>query len=154
VAYLQSRPASDNDPGVSEVRPVGKIMYALGKLPLLPAESVDHRPRERAAPPIAATVEYGAYIAQGCTGCHGGDLAGQHVPGTPPSFKDARNLTPASLGSWTEADFRTALQQGKRPDGSGIDTFMPWQQFARMSDTEVKALWAYLQTVPAVASRK
>jgi cytochrome c553 len=154
VAYLQSLPASPNDPGLSEVRPVGKIMYALGKLPLLPAEHVDHSPRQRAAPPIAPTVEYGAYVAQGCTGCHGKDFAGQHVPGTPPSFKDAQNLTPANLGTWTEADFRRALQQGKRPDGSAIDPFMPWQQFARMSDTEVKALWAFLQTVPAKATAK
>lgn len=154
VAFLQSRPAVDNDPGLSEVRPVGKIMYALGKLPLLPAEHVDHSPRQRAAPAIAPTVEYGAYIAQGCTGCHGKDFAGQHVPGTPPSFKDAQNLTPAALGGWTEDDFRRALQQGKRPDGSDIDKFMPWQQFARMSDTEVKALWAFLQTVPPKAVAK
>ena len=149
VAHLQSLPASGNDPGLSEVRPLGRILYAFGKLPLLPAEHVDHSPRERAAPPIAATVEYGAYVAQGCTGCHGQDFAGQHVPGTPPEFKDARNITPASLGQWTEDDFRRALQQGKRPDGSDIDPFMPWKQFARMSDTEVKALWAFLQTVPA-----
>ena len=149
VAYLQSLPASGNDPGLSEIRPLGRLLYAFGKLPWLPAEHVDHSPRERAAPPIAATVEYGAYVAQGCTGCHGEDFAGQHVPGTPPSFKDARNITPAALGQWTEADFRRALQQGKRPDGSDIDAFMPWKQFARMTDTEVKALWAFLRTVPA-----
>lgn len=153
VAYLQSLPPSNNVPGLSEIRPVGKVMYALGQLPLLPAEHVDHSPRQRAAPAIAPTVEYGAYVAQGCTGCHGRNFAGQHVPGTPPSFKDAQNLTPANLGHWSEDDFRRAIQQGKRPDGSAIDPFMPWQQFARMSDTEVKALWAFLQTVPPVAPK-
>lgn len=153
IAYLQSLPPSAKDPGRYEIRPLGKIMYLFGKFPLLPAESVDHAPRARVAPPVGPTAAYGEYVAQGCIGCHGRNLAGQHVPGTPPSFPDARNLTPAALGSWTEADFRRALREGKRPDGSGIDPFMPWQAFSKMSDDEIGALWAYLRTLPAVESK-
>lgn len=149
VAHLQSLPPSSQDPGALEIRPLGRVMYALGKLPLFPAETIDHAPRTRTAPPLAATAEYGAYLAQGCVGCHGEALAGQHVPGTPPSFPDARNLTPTGLGSWQAADFHRALREGKRPDGSAIDPFMPWQAYSKLSDVEIDALWAFLQTLPA-----
>jgi mono/diheme cytochrome c family protein len=154
VAYLQSLPPSSKDPGKLEIRPLGRLMYALGKFPLIPAEEVDHAPRSRSAPPVAATAAYGEYVARGCTGCHGGNFAGQHVPGTPPSFPDSQNLTPAALSAWTEADFRRALRQGKRPDGSAINEFMPWKSFGKMSDEEIGALWAYLQTLPPVVSKK
>jgi len=80
--------------------------------------------------------------------------AGQHVPGTPPSFPDSQNLTPANLGKWTNADFRRALREGKRPDGSNIDKFMPWPAFSKMTDEEIDALWAYLQTLPPVQGKK
>lgn len=154
VAFLQSLPASDNQPGAISIRPMGRLMYALGKFPLLPAEGLDHSPRTRIGPPVAATADYGKYIARGCMGCHGANLAGQHVPGTPPSFPNAQNLTPAALGKWTADDFRRALREGKRPDGSAINPFMPWQAFAKMSDEEIAALWAYLQTVPPVTPKK
>ena len=154
VAYLQSLPASDNQPGLLEIRPLGRVMYALGDFPLLPAEHIDHAPRERVAPPIAATAEYGAYVAHGCTGCHGANFAGQHVPGTPPSFADSRNLTPTGLGEWAAADFRRALREGKRPDGSAIDPFMPWQAYSKMTDVEIDAIWAFLQTLPAAPTGK
>ena len=154
VAYLQSLPASANDPGPFEIRPLGRLMYALGKFPLLPAEELDHSARARNAPPAGATAAYGQYLAQGCIGCHGSNFAGQHVPGTPPSFPASQNLTPAALGDWKDADFRRALREGKRPDGSDINPFMPWQAFSKMSDEEVGALWAYLQTLPPVSSKK
>jgi mono/diheme cytochrome c family protein len=154
IAFLQQLPPSDNLPPPLEVRPVGRIMWLLGQFPLLPAEKIDHSPRARSAPPIAADAAYGKYVAQGCTGCHGKDFAGQHVPGTPPAFPDAQNLTPAALGSWSEADFLAAIRTGKRPDGSAIDPFMPWKTYAQMSDVELKALWAYLRTLPPVESKK
>ena len=150
AAWLQSLPASGHDPGELQIRPVGRVMYALGKLPLLPAETIDHTPHARTMPAVAATAEYGAYLAEGCKGCHGHDFGGQHVPGTPPSFPASRNLTPAGLGQWTDVDFRRALREGKRPDGSAIDPFMPWQAYGKMKDVEIDALWAYLRTLPAV----
>jgi mono/diheme cytochrome c family protein len=150
VAYLQSLPPSAHDPGPLEVRPLGRVLWLFGKFPLLPAEKLDHAPRTRSAPAIAATAEYGKYLAQGCTGCHGGNFAGQHVPGTPPDFPDSQNLTPASIGHWQQADFFRAIRTGKRPDGTTINTFMPWQTYAKMSDVELSALWAYLRTLPPV----
>ena len=154
AAYVLSLPASANDPGPLEVRPLGRVLYLFGKFPLLPAEKLDHSPRARTAPAVAATAEYGKYLAQACTGCHGANFAGQHVPGTPPEFPDSQNLTPASIGAWQEADFFRAIRTGKRPDGSTIDKFMPWETYAKMSDVELSALWAFLKTLPPVKSEK
>lgn len=61
------------------------------------------------------------------------------------------NLTPheSGLKGWTEEDFIRALREGKRKDGSAISEYMPWKAYGQMSDAELKAIWAYLQTVPA-----
>ena len=78
------------------------------------------------------------------------------MPGTPPSFPDARNITSdsaAAIGKWNKENFYAALRTGKRPDGSDLDTFRPWKAFAKLSDTELDALCAYLQTVRPVAAR-
>lgn len=153
IAYIKSLPASDNKPGVGEIRPVGHVLYAFGKLPLFPAEVIDHAPRQRRAPVAAVTVEYGKYLAQTCTGCHGTNFAGQHVPGTPPDFPDAANLTQAALKDWSRNDFQTALRTGKRPDGRVLNSFMPWPAMSKMTDDEIAALWLYLSALPPVETR-
>ena len=156
VAHIQALPPSANDPGPFELKPLGRVLSGLGQIDLVHAERIDHAPRARTAPPVGPTAEYGAYLAQRCTGCHRTDFSGGHVPGTPPEYKDARNLTPHpdALGGWTAADFQNALRNGKRPDGSAIDGFMPWKAYASMSDDEIAALYAYLRTVPAKAPAK
>ena len=135
--------------------PVTPRFSSAAVLHLVPAEELDHAPRTRVAPAEAATPEYGAYLAQVCTGCHGPDLAGRRVPGTPPELPPAANLTPHAdgLGGWTEADFITALRAGKRPDGSDIHPFMPWKTYGAMTDVELRAIWAHLATLPAEADR-
>jgi mono/diheme cytochrome c family protein len=151
VAHLRSLPDSDNDPGPIELRPLSRVLYSFGQFPLLPAEHLDHTPRQRGAPPVAVTAEYGRYVASMCTGCHQADFAGSKplAPGTPA----IANITPAALGNWSEDDFLQAMRSGKRPDGSDIDRFMPWQTFAQMTETELRAIWSFLRSVPAVESR-
>ncbi|GAB2667853.1 c-type cytochrome [Arenimonas aestuarii] len=151
VAYLQALPSSDHQPGTTEIRPLGRVMALFGKLHLAPAADIDHSPRHRIAPAPGPTPEYGAYLAQVCTGCHGGDWAGQRVPGTPPELPPAANLTPHAngLAGWTEADLGRALREGRRPDGSQLHPFMPWGAYGVMTDTEVAALWQHLSRLPA-----
>lgn len=150
IAYMRTLPASDNEPGTSVVRPMGRVLYTLGKLPLFPAETIDHSPRTRVAPPEGVTPEYGRYVAQSCTGCHGATFAGGIVvvPGKPASA----NLTPhdTGLGQWSEAEFLHLMHTGKRPDGSAVDPLMPWPVYDKMTETELRALWTYLRTVPSV----
>jgi len=154
IAYVTSVPAVDRDIPPPSAGPLMRTLFLLDKAPLVYALKVDQHAAHVASMAASATPEYGRYLAQGCTGCHGDHFAGGHVPGTPPSFPDARNITPAgAIGKWTKPDFFTALRTGKRPDGSDINPFMPWKAFSKLSDTELDALWAYLQTVPPVAPK-
>jgi hypothetical protein len=59
----------------------------------------------------------------------------------------AQNIAGKALAHYDEAQFTTALRTGKRPDGSDIKFPMPWQSLSKLTDTEVRALWKYLQTL-------
>jgi cytochrome c553 len=154
IAYIRQVPAVQNETPANSVRPLGRLLYALGKFPLVPAELIDHgapRPRPPAPGP---TAEYGAYLVATCTGCHGAGLSGGPIPGAPPDPTPPRNLTPdpeTGLGRWSEADFFRAMREGRRPDGAMLSDAMPWRAFAQMSDDELRALWLHLRSVPAQA---
>ena len=45
-----------------------------------------------------------------------------------------------------------ALRSGRRPEGSVISPVMPFASLRRMNDTDLRALYAYLQSVPARAT--
>lgn len=68
----------------------------------------------------------------------------------------AANLTPdkTGLGDWTEAQFIEALRQGKhKGDGRAILPPMPWQNLAKATDEDLKAVFAYLRSIPAVENK-
>jgi cytochrome c553 len=137
----------------SVIGPIGKMLWSTGKVEFQAARVIDQSAPFSAAPPAGPTAEYGKYLSVvgGSTSCHGPSLAGgikQGPPGTPPSA----NLTPAGLKGWTEADFFRALREGRKKDGSGINPFMPWLFTQHMTDDEIRAVWNYLQTIPAVAT--
>jgi cytochrome c553 len=149
VAYLRQLAPVDRVVPPTRFGPLGRTLLAAGKLNILVAEKTPRLPLGAGVPP-GATREYGRYLADvtGCHGCHGFGLSGGRVAG-PSSFPPAANLTPAGpLDRWTEADLARALREGRRPDGSAIDPFMPWRQYRAMSDDEVRALWLYLRGVP------
>lgn len=147
IAYLRQLPAAEDEPAPTRFKPLGRVLYTFGQLPVLAAEHIDHSPRERSAPPVGATVEYGAYLALTCHGCHGADYAGQRVPATPPSLPPASDLRAQALSHWGEADFVRAIREGKRPDGSDLHPLMPWQSFSGMTDVELGALWAFFSSL-------
>lgn len=64
------------------------------------------------------------------------------------------NLTPdreTGIGSWDEATFLLAMRSGRHMGkGRPILPPMPWQNLAVMAEPDLKAIWAYLRTVPAV----
>jgi len=152
IAYIRSVPSVDGATPESSVGPVGRALYLAGQFPLLPAELIDHNAPRAPAPERGPTAEYGKYVAATCTGCHGPGFSGGKIPGAPPTAPAAANLTPdreTGLGAWTEEDFFRALRTGVRPDGRALDGFMPWKLTAQMTDDEIRALWLYLQSVPA-----
>lgn len=151
VAYIRSMPPVDRDPGKVELGPVFTVMLALDKGPLA-AFGMDHlKPHSVDPPPAAVNAEFGAHLVQVCRGCHGANLSGGKLQGDP-NMPIVANLTPheTGLGGWTEADFTRALREGKRPDGRDLSPYMPWKAYGNMSDTEIQAMWAYLQSLEPI----
>ncbi|MBI1874891.1 MAG: diheme cytochrome c-553 [Acidobacteria bacterium] len=68
----------------------------------------------------------------------------------------AANLTPDTntglrSGVWTEELFINALRTGKHMGTSReILPPMPWSFYSQLSDDDLKAIWAYLGTIPAI----
>lgn len=151
IAYVKSVPAVDNILPPTQLRFLGRMLLLIGALPLPDANTIDHAKPFPTPIPRAVSVEYGRYLATvgGCVGCHGPNLSGGRVPGVPPDFPPAANITPAGpIGQWTEADFFKALREGKRPNGAAINPFMPWQASGKMTDDEIRAVWQFLRFVP------
>lgn len=147
IAYLRTVPPVDKTWPPRRVGPLARVLSLIGAFPLLPARLVDHAQTPPSSVPEAATPEYGRYLVNvgGCTVCHGPGLSG----GAMGPDKPASNLTPAGIGTWTEADFVRALREGIRPGGTPIDSAMPWPEVGKMTDSEIHAVWLYLKSVPA-----
>ncbi len=151
VAYIKSAPPVDQELPATRVGPVGRVLYATGQMKLLPAAVIDHASARLVPPARGVTPAYGAYLAASCAGCHGERFSGGPVPGGPPGVKTPVNLTPdpaTGLGAWTEADFFRALREGKRPDGSALDPWMPWKLTRELTDDEIRAMWLFFKTLP------
>lgn len=150
IAYLRSIPPVDRELPDRKFGPVGRLLLVTGQLPFFPAAAIDHSAPRPATPPQSESAEYGAYVAGICAGCHGPNFSGGKSPTSPPDSPVASNLTPhaSGLADWTEEDFFRALREGRRPDGRELDEYMPWQVTAQMTDTELRALWLYFQSLP------
>ncbi len=101
----------------------------------------------------------GQYLVQagGCLACHTEDkkdaapYAGGRALKTPFGIFYGPNITPdpqAGIGRWTEADFIRAMRHGERPDGVNYLPVFPYPSFTRISDSDLRDLWAYLRTLP------
>jgi mono/diheme cytochrome c family protein len=152
VSYIKSAKPVDSPPLRQTLGPLARVLYLLGRFPLIPAEMIDHTDKTFTEPAAGETVEYGRYLAGPCAGCHGEHFSGGKVPGTPPGWPLAANLTPdtaTGLGSWTDAQFMSFFDTGKTPDGRQLDPqVMPWPVVRSMTDTEKRALWAFLRSLP------
>lgn len=141
VAYIKQLPKVDKPRGPRSVGPVGRMFALTGGLELLPADLMDHWAKHPAIIEPAPTVEYGQYLSTTCRGCHGKTFSGGPMPGAPPEWLPPSNITPGGISHYTEADFFTALREGKRPGGSMLDTMQMPVRFTRnLTDTELKAL--------------
>ncbi|MDB5743194.1 MAG: cytochrome c, class [Polaromonas sp.] len=151
VAFVNSLPPAKGRAAILELSLPVKLMYGFGAIQDA-AQKIDHS----LAPsqPIAegVTAGHGAYVANMCISCHGPGLSGGKIPGTPPDWPPAANLTPgegSALTRYPDADrFVAMLRSGKRPDGTAV-AVMPFDSLRELSDVDARALYAYLTTVPA-----
>ncbi len=148
VAYLRSLPPRDSQPASFTLPLVVKLVHGAGQIPAA-ADKIDHTLPPQAAPTASDAVAQGRYVAQSCIGCHGAQLKGGPIPGAPPSWPAAANLSGDAAGVMqrytTEAAFRTLLREGRRPDGTAVDRKMPTNP--HLSEEDLGALFAYLRSL-------
>lgn len=163
IAYIRTLDPLKNDPPKSSSGfPMNFIVNTIPQ----PAQF-------SAIPPKSDRVAYGKYMftAASCNDCHTPAENGQPVEGKylaggfPFGFPDgtvvrSANITPdpqTGIGSWTEEAFLARFKMyadssfTPQPVNPGeFKTVMPWLFYSRMTDDDLKAVYAYLKTVPAV----
>jgi len=92
-----------------------------------------------------------------CVDCHTTDngvpSAGGKPFETPFGTIYSSNITPdldTGLGAWSYEAFNRAMRKGISRDGSNLYPAFPYTSFAGMSDEDMFALYAYIQSSPAV----
>lgn len=166
ISFLKSQAPVDHAVPKSEFTFLGKAVKAFG---LIKPEGAKGNPPKSVT--IDTSIEYGKYLANSvanCVGCHTardlntGKFIGIPFAGgmqfAPDPFSDGRsfvspNLTPDSntgiMSSWSQDVFVTRFKTGKIHKGSP----MPWGAFKRMDTTELKAIYKYLQSLPASSNK-
>jgi mono/diheme cytochrome c family protein len=151
VAYIRTLPAGGGTLGEVRLPVTLRVLYGVGAFKDA-AEKIDHRLPPATPIPVAESAEHGGYVANMCIGCHGTGFSGGKIPGTPPDWPPASNLTPGEgsvMPRYPTAEaFATMMRTGKRPDGSAISKVMPFESLKNFNDTDLRALFAYLGTLP------
>jgi mono/diheme cytochrome c family protein len=157
VAYLKQLPAVNVQGGGAAVLQLPlpmRVLYGYGAIPDA-ASMIDHRLPPEKPVAEAATVEHGRYVAQMCTGCHGAGFGGGKVPGGPPDWPAAANLTPgegSAMARYADAGaFARMMRSGQRPDGSKV-AVMPFEALSGMSDVDLEGMYRFLKTLPPRAA--
>ena len=162
VSYLRTQPPVRNAVPPHHYNVLGKIVRAT-----MLSKPVGPSTPPPAQAPRGATVENGRYLAESvalCWSCHTersqmtGAITGPRYGGTT-GFREivdtARSWSPPNitsdsetgrLGTMTEDQFVARFRQGRLIPGSP----MPWQAFSRMSEEDLRAIYKYLKSVPAV----
>jgi mono/diheme cytochrome c family protein len=151
IAYLKQIPPVDREFPTKRLALMGSTFFGLGFFGSMPAEIIDHISPRPPAPLPGVTSAYGEYLVNiaVCKDCHGENLAGSR-PG--PDAPWGSNLTPGgALANWSEDDFFNVMRTGMTPAGRALIPFMPWQEYGKMTDEELQAIWMYLESLPAAA---
>ncbi len=100
-------------------------------------------------------VERGRYLALAgdCVACHtatgGAAFTGGLAMETPIGRIYSTNITPdpqTGIGAYTEGDFARAVRKGIARDGRHLYPAMPYPSFARITDADIGALYAYFRS--------
>jgi mono/diheme cytochrome c family protein len=115
--------------------------------------------------PHTSNVENGrtVFYAGGCSSCHavpkqkdetklGGGLALRSPFGT--FYVPNISSDPDSgIGSWTEAQFVTAMTNGTSPQGEHLFPAFPYTSYQHATTDDLRDLFAFLKTLPAVSGK-
>lgn len=95
------------------------------------------------------TLAGGGYCAECHTVKGAQKFAGGYAFATPFGTLYSTNITPDSetgIGTWSEAAFRRAMHEGVSRDGSHLFPVFTYDHFTKLSDDDVRALYAYFMT--------
>ena len=162
VSYLRTLPAVSNPVPAHHYTVLGKVVKAT-----VLANPVGPATPPPARAPRGASVETGRYLVESvslCWACHTkrsqmtGALTGPRFGGTtdftetddPDHSWSPPNITSdpetGRLGALDEDGFVARFRLGRIIPGSP----MPWQAFSRLAEEDLRAMYRYLKTVPAV----
>jgi mono/diheme cytochrome c family protein len=152
LAYIRSCPPIDNQPDSSQLSPIGFIaMNLTSDITFIPAELIDHEKDAPTAAQPGLSIEYGQYLALSCPVCHGPGMSGGEIPGFPPEWPAAGNLTTGKgsrLPAWGEEGFIEIMKKGEKHGRALNPDFMPWTSYRHMTDQELRAVYLYLMSLP------
>ena len=162
IAYIRELPAVKRD--IPESEPDFPVNILINTMPK--EANLTKRPSE------ADQVAYGKYLitATGCVDCHSKTEQGSVIVGTefgggmefagPNGIMRSPNITmhkQTGIGNWTKEAFvarfkafvdSSYVSPEMAPDG--INTPMPWTMYAGMKETDLNAIFAYLNTVKQI----
>lgn len=164
IAYLRTLEPVQQDVPDSQVEfPMNLIM-----------KTIPQDPTPKPKPAKTDTIAYGKYLvnAASCSSCHTPkDAQGQPLPGMnfaggfefpmpTGGVAHSANITPdkeTGIGNWTEekfvARFRSYQDGIYRVKENEFNTEMPWSAYANMREDDLKAIYAYLQTISPVVNK-
>lgn len=143
----------------------GRILMAVVVLLLVGCAGLFWRPALSPTPPPTAASFAPALVAAGAQLAAAGNCAACHtIAGGPPfggglgletgfGLAYSTNISPdpqTGIGNWSETAFGRALRDGVARDGSHLLPVFPYTHFTKLTDADVKALYAFFMTRPAV----
>lgn len=147
ISYCLTLPSVDRALPESTIGFLGRILTDLGKLPLLPAEMIDHEKKLIPEVKVEISPAYGKYLSISCVGCHRDNMKGGEpvAPGYPVVADISSTGNP---GKWTAEQFMHTLRTGETPEGKKLNPGqMPWTMTKGYTDVELKALYLYLKSI-------
>ncbi|MCF7805033.1 MAG: c-type cytochrome [Candidatus Marinimicrobia bacterium] len=76
---------------------------------------------------------------------HGGDVFNEEM-GVPGEIY-AKNITPKSLGAWTDGEIIRTITTGVSRDGTALFPIMPYRAYRYMATEDVRAIVAYIRSL-------
>lgn len=139
---------------VSNALPPSKVNFPVNYLVRNEPEPVTHSVAAPATDPLSR----GKYLVSVGCGCHNVSKGlsfggGEHLVG-PWGDVTSPNITtdPSGISYYSEAGFVAALRTGF-VGARRLSAIMPFDSFKNLSDDDLKAIFAYLRTVPPVKHR-
>ncbi len=134
-------------------------LLGLGAVAFPTSPAIAPIPRPDPSTYAQATIARGERLAAlgACAVCHtapgGAALAGGVALPTPFGTVMATNITPdveTGIGGWSYPAFERAMRKGIHRDGTNLYPAFPYPSFAKTSEEDLQALYAYLMAQPPV----